>query len=131
MTGEINGVIGQHSDSCESIAISSTQPIACSAGIDSKIHVYDLTNFTRRLTVTVGEFGGFTKLIFSQYNNNCLIAASTLGDISLIDPRDGSITKTIKGHVASVNDIKEVKLHDGTLMLATAGDDHQCLVFRQ
>ena len=44
MTGEVNGVIGKHQDSCESIAISSSQPIACSAGIDFKIHVYDLTN---------------------------------------------------------------------------------------
>lgn len=54
MTGEVNGVIGTHADSVESIAISKTQPIACSAGIDNKIHVYDLNNFTRRLTVTVG-----------------------------------------------------------------------------
>ena len=51
MTGEINGIIGTHKDSCESIIISKTQPIGCSAGIDSKINVYDLTNFTLRLTV--------------------------------------------------------------------------------
>ena len=65
LTGEINGVIGTHDDSCESIAISKTQPIACSAGIDNKIHVYDMANFTRRLTVQIGQFGGFTKLLFS------------------------------------------------------------------
>lgn len=129
MTGEINGVIGTHADSVESIAISQTQPIACSAGIDCKIHVYDLTNFTRRLTVEVGQFGGFTKLFFSQFNNNVLIAASTLGDITLADPRNGQVLKTVKGHCASVNDIKELKLEDGTQMLVTAGDDNQVLVF--
>ena len=67
MTGEINGVIGRHADSCETISISKTQPIACSAGIDSKIHVYDMTNFTLRLSVTIGQFGGFSKLLWSTY----------------------------------------------------------------
>ena len=63
---------------------------------------------------------------------NVLIAASTLGDVSLIDPRNGAILKTIKGHCASINDIKEVVgcLEDeNQVMLVTAGDDNQCLVF--
>lgn len=124
MTGEVNGVIGQHQDSCESISISSSQPIACSAGIDCKIHVYDLSNFTLRLSVTVGQFGGFSKLFWSQYNENCLVAASTVGDVIIIDPRNGAILKTIKGHVASINDIKEMQLEDGSKMLVTAGDDN-------
>ena len=110
MTGEINGVIGTHADSCESIAISRTQPIACSAGIDSKINVYDMTNFTLRLTVKIGDFGGFTRLFWSKFDTNCLVAASTLGDVSIVDPRNGAVVKTLKGHVASVNDIKEFGL---------------------
>ena len=60
---------------------------------------------------------------------NCLIAASTLGDVSVIDPRNGAILKTIKGHCASINDIKEATLDDQTQVLVTAGDDNQCLVF--
>ena len=63
---------------------------------------------------------------------NVLIAASTLGDVSLIDPRNGAVLKTIKGHCASINDIKEVVgcLEDeNQVMLVTAGDDNQCLVF--
>ena len=124
MTGEVNGVIGQHADSCESIAISHTQPIACSAGIDCKINIYDLTNFKLRLTVTVGQFGGFTKLFWSSYYQNCLVAASTLGDVSVIDPRSGEITKTIKGHVAAINDIKEFQNEAGQKMIVTAGDDN-------
>ena len=88
-----------------------------------------MTNFTQRLTVQVGQYGGFTKLLFSKVNTNCLIAASTLGDISVIDPRNGAILKTFKGHFASINDIKEVTLEDGTHMLVTAGDDNHCLVF--
>lgn len=66
-----------------------------------------MTNFTMRLTVTVGQFGGFTKLFWSTFFTNCLVAASTLGDVYVIDPRNGSVVKTIKGHVASINDIKE------------------------
>ena len=81
--------------------------MACSAGIDCKINIYDLTNFTQRLTVTVGQFGGFSKLFWSSFFPNCLVAASTLGDVSVIDPRSGEVVKTIKGHVASINDIKE------------------------
>lgn len=129
MTGEVNGVIGQHTDSCESIAISTTQPIACSAGIDCKINIYDLTNFTQRLTVTIGQFGGFTKLFWSTFFPNCLVAASTLGDVSVIDPRSGEVVKTIKGHVAAINDIKEFQNEEGQKMIVTAGDDNQCLVF--
>lgn len=129
MTGEVNGIIGKHQDSCESIAISSTQPIACSAGIDTKIHVYDLTNFTLRLSVTVGQFGGFSKLLFSKVNQNTLIAASTVGDVILIDPRNGSILKTMKGHVASINDIKELSIGEGSNLIVTAGDDNQALIF--
>lgn len=129
MTGEINGVIGQHQDSCESIAISATQPIACSAGIDSKINVYDMTNFTLRLTVTVGQYGGFSKLFWSAYFPNTLVCASTLGDVSIIDPRNGSIIKTIKGHVAAINDIKEFQTLEGQKLMVTAGDDNQCLIF--
>ena len=91
--------------------------------------MYDLTNFTQRLTVTVGQFGGFTKLFWSTLHANCLVAASTLGDVSIIDPRNGQVAKTMKGHCAAINDIKELKMEDGTTMLVTAGDDNQCLVF--
>ena len=37
--------------------------------------------------------------------------------------------KTIKGHLATINDIKEFQLESGEKMLVTAGDDNQCLVF--
>ena len=47
-----------------------------------------------------------------------------MGDVSIIDPRNGEVVKTIKGHCASINDIKEFKLEDGTQMLVTAGDDN-------
>ena len=52
-----------------------------------------------------------------------------MGDISIIDPRNGAVVKTIKGHCASINDIKEFKLEDGTPLIVTAGDDNHCLVF--
>ena len=129
ITGEIHGIVGTHSDNVESIVISPTQQIAASAGIDNKIFIYDLNTYAIRLTVNIGVYGGFTKLTFSNQDENTLIAGSTLGDISLIDPRNGQITKTIKGHIAPVNDYKEVSLF-GERMLVTAGDDNQCMVFR-
>lgn len=52
-----------------------------------------------------------------------------MGDVNIIDPRNGEVIKTIKGHVASINDIKEFSLEDGKKLLVTAGDDNQCLVF--
>jgi len=58
-----------------------------------------------------------------------LIAASTVGDVILIDPRNGSILKTMKGHVASINDIKELSIGEGSNLIVTAGDDNQALIF--
>ena len=54
------------------------------------------------------------------------LAASTLGDLFVIDPRNGEISKTIKGHAAPINDFCEV---EKTGIIATAGDDNQCMLF--
>lgn len=97
----------------ESIVICTTQPIACSAGIDTKINVYDLTDLTQRLKVSIGEFGGFSKVFWSTGSDSRLnlVAASTLGDIYTIDPRSGLVIKKIRGHDgSSINDIKEFKI---------------------
>ena len=48
MTGEIVGCIGEHADSCEAIAFSRTLPIAASGGMDAKIFIYDLKDFSIR-----------------------------------------------------------------------------------
>lgn len=128
MTGEVHGKIGTHADNVESITISDTQPIAASAGIDNKIFIYDLNNFTIRLTVNIGEFGGFTKLLFSKQDENCILAASTMGDLSLVDYRNGQVTKTFKGHEEALNDFKEINLF-GQEMIVTGGDDNKCLIF--
>ena len=55
-----------------------------------------------------------------------MYAASTLGDLSLIDVRDGQVVRKFKGHAAPINDFVEVKELE---IVATAGDDRQCLVF--
>jgi len=52
-----------------------------------------------------------------------------VGDVILIDPRNGSILKTMKGHVASINDIKELSIGEGSNLIVTAGDDNQALIF--
>ena len=56
------------------------------------------------------------------------MAASTLGDIFIIDPRSGEIVKKMKGHSGTINDIKELTI-DGKTMFVTAGEDNRCLVF--
>ena len=91
MTGEILGCIGKHADSCEAIVFSKTLPIAASAGIDTNIFIYDLKDFSVRSKVETGQYGGITRLFFSRNDPNRLIAATTVGDVHLIDPRNGQI----------------------------------------
>ena len=77
----------------------------------------------------MGDFGGFTKLFFSRFNENVLWAASTLGDLNMVEPRNGQIIDTFKGHVAPINDVVEWVTPEGQVRLVTAGDDNQCMVF--
>ena len=55
-----------------------------------------------------------------------LYASSTMGDIVIIDVRNGNIVRTYKGHAAPVNDFIE-DIYNKTLV--TAGDDFVCNVF--
>jgi len=65
MTGEVLGRVGKHADSCESIVFSKELPIAVSAGIDTNIYIYNLEDWSIRLTICFGQYGGITKLKFS------------------------------------------------------------------
>jgi WD40 repeat protein len=65
LTGEVGGLLGDHTDSVEAIAFSRSHPIAVSAGIDTKINVYDLTRTELRSKVEPSEYGGYSKLMFS------------------------------------------------------------------
>jgi hypothetical protein len=91
MTGEIIGCIGTHKDSVETIAINAPLQIAASAGMDSIINIYDLkdVNCAIKFTIEPTQFGGFSRLLFSACLPNVMFAASTLGDMFLIDPRNG------------------------------------------
>ena len=55
-----------------------------------------------------------------------LLAASTLGDLHVVDVRDGSTVKTFKGNTGAINDIAEVS---ALQLVVTAGDDRVCRVF--
>lgn len=55
-----------------------------------------------------------------------LYAASTLGNMFIIDVRSGQVVYDFKGHVAPINFFKEIK---NKKQLVTAGDDNQCNVF--
>ena len=63
-TGETMGVVGQHSDSVESICFNQNSgfPIAVSAGIDTSIFVYDLAKMEIRTKITPNDYGGYTKV---------------------------------------------------------------------
>lgn len=108
-TGEVGTLLGSHNDSVESIVFSKVANICVSAGIDARINIYDLnTNDIRFKVNPTGEYGGFTKLMFSMVKPHILMASSTLGDFFLLDSRDGSILKQLKGHAAPINDFQEV-----------------------
>jgi len=62
MTGEIVGCIGEHKDSVESIIISASNQIAASAGMDSKILVFDLKdqNCAIKFCIEPTVYGGYS-----------------------------------------------------------------------
>lgn len=64
MTGEISGLIGCHKDSVETIVISAEINIAVSAGIDSKLNIYDLKDpkFACKFAIEPTVYGGYAKL---------------------------------------------------------------------
>jgi len=65
-TGEVGSLLGTHVDSVESIVFCKTLPICVSAGIDCHINIYDLATNDIRFKITpTGEYGGYTKLLFS------------------------------------------------------------------
>ena len=66
MTGEVGGMIGDHTDSVESICFSKNYPVCVSAGIDTKINIYDLTRTELRSKIEPSEYGGYSKIRFSQ-----------------------------------------------------------------
>lgn len=49
--------------------------------------------------------------MFSEINTHLLYGASTIGDIRVIDVRDGKVVQTFNGHASPINDMKEVKEH--------------------
>jgi len=53
-------------------------------------------------------------------------ASSTLGDVIIIDVRNGDLVRIYKGHAAPINDFIEVIQHK---LLITAGDDFNCNVY--
>lgn len=55
-----------------------------------------------------------------------LYAASTMGDMFVVDVRSGEVVKGFKGHAATINFFVEVKQRE---WIVTAGDDNQCNVF--
>jgi WD40 repeat protein len=125
-TGEVGSLIGDHTDSVETIAFSKSHPICVSAGIDTHINIYDLTRTELRNKIEPTEYGGYSKVQFSQNHHHILFAANTLGDFHAIDVRDGKVVKTYRGNTGPINDFVEVKPLE---IVVTAGEDRECRVF--
>ena len=76
--------------------------------------------------MVAGEYGGFTKVLFSELDPFIFYASSSLGNVNVLDVRNGEILRVYKGHAASINDFIEVKEHK---VVVTAGDDFVCNVY--
>lgn len=135
-SGESAGQIGKHKDSVESVALSEEMQMGVSAGIDAMIIIYDLKTLSIRHKISPTAYGGFTKVQFSSFpiklpkeegqSSIMCYAASTLGNMFVIDVRTGEVAYSFKGHVAPINHFVEI---NNTQQLVTAGDDNQCNVF--
>jgi len=80
-----------------------------SAGIDSHINIYDMTKTELRNKIEPQEYGGYSKVMFSQTYQHVLLAASTMGDLHAIDVRDGKVVHSFRGNTGPINDFIEVK----------------------
>ena len=127
-TGEIGGAMGIHADSVESIAFceNPATPYCVSCAIDTKINIYNVKESSLRQSVTAAEHGGFTKIVFSKLDTFNFFASSTLGNIVVIDIRNGNLIRVYKGHQVPINYFIEVKEHK---LLVSAGDDFVCNVY--
>jgi WD40 repeat protein len=79
-----------------------------------------------RQRVKGADHGGFTKVQFSKLDKDMVYASSTMGDIIIIDVRDGAKVRQYKGHAATINDYIEDTFNK---WLVTAGDDFVCNVY--
>lgn len=127
-TGEVGEMLGSHNESVESIEFCQNpkQPYCVSVGMDQFINIYNTKDLKLRQKVTASEYGGFTKVKFSEIDDSMFYASSTRGDVVIIDVRNGMKLRTYKGHAAPINDFVEVLEHR---LLVTAGDDFVCNVY--
>jgi len=102
--------------------------------MDNKINIYDVsaygTNRSLRQSIRCAEPGiGFTKVKFSERIEmlTSFFAASTAGNVHVMDVRNGSTLQIYRGHFGPINDFVEV-IRGGLHVLATAGDDGTCSI---
>lgn len=93
-TGELGSrILSTHAESVESIAFCQNpdSPYCVSCGMDNKINIYDCKKFELRQKVEAAKAGGFTKIVFSKIDHNLFYASSNLGNVVVIDVRNGKI----------------------------------------
>jgi WD40 repeat protein len=125
-TGEVGSMLGSHKNSVESVDISKAFPLAVSGGIDDKVLIYDVNHYTQRSEIFIGSHSGTTKLKFSEVDPNLVWAASTLGELRLLDVRASSVVKTFLGHIDPITDFVEVPERN---LIVTASEDKKCFIF--
>mmetsp|Transcript_2705 Transcript_2705/g.4593 ORF Transcript_2705/g.4593 Transcript_2705/m.4593 type:complete len:114 (+) Transcript_2705:1172-1513(+) len=94
--------------------------------MDTQIKIYNLKEFKARQEIKGADYGGFSKLLFSELDPNIFYASSTLGNVLMVDVRNAQILRTYHGHAAPINDMIEAPQHK---ILITAGDDFVCNVY--
>lgn len=85
-----------------------------------------MTKCELRSKIEPCEYGGYSKILFSETNPHILLAASTLGDFHCIDVRNGTTIKTLRGNTGPINDFIEVSPLE---IVVTAGEDRECRIF--
>ena len=76
--------------------------------------------------MSIGEYGGVTKLKMSKKNPNICYIGTTLGEFHLLDITSCLIVKTLNGHASAVTDFVEIESRNEVV---TAGEDKCCFVF--
>ena len=72
--------------------------------MDTTINIYDLKESKIRQSIKAAEAGGFSKVQFSELDPFIVYAASTMGNLIMIDVRNGNLLRTYEGHAAPIND---------------------------
>jgi WD40 repeat protein len=88
------------------------------------LYIWDLQK--RFFAKTVNLPGGFTTSIAYSNKGNSIAVASEKGNIYLVNPQNGEITKTLRGHTGIV---RSVNFNNASTKLVSCGDDSALILW--